>query len=198
MIMELEELKNRWSLLEKRLQSQDTLKEHVIREILLNRSEKGLGRMINYGYFGIALALGIIALFAWQMSVVSLGVFHTVLFSGIIILLVVCVIMETVNLITLHKMDFSKPVNHNLRLMQKHNISLKRQLIGAYVVAVMFAFFAVIAGLMTPNMELWRWCVFIASLGIGIAGGCWEYKRMYRRNMDSILRSLQELREIEE
>jgi hypothetical protein len=45
-------------------------------------------------------------------------------------------------------------------------------------------------------MEMWRWITIAISVVVGSIGAWWEFKQMYRKNIDSILQSLEELRRL--
>jgi hypothetical protein len=197
-IMELDELKNAWTSLDERLNKQEKLKESIIREMLVAKLDKSLSRMINHGYVGIIVCLGIIPLFVWRMNQIYFGTFKTILFLLGITFAISGVILCIIELIKLYKIDFSKPVSNNIRLLQNHKIWLKRQNMGVYIVVSILIILAVIAGLLSPNMELWRWVGIAVFVCIGIAGAFWEYKHFYGKNIASILKSLEALKELEE
>jgi hypothetical protein len=196
--MELEELKNAWSSLDERLNKQEKLKENFIREMLVAKSDKSLNRIINYNCFGIILCLGAIVLFVWRMTSVYFGTFKTTLFLLIIAVLISGVILGIIELFKLHKIDFSESVDKNIRWVQKFNLSFKRQTIYACMVVVILFILGVIAGLRSPNMELWRWVGIAVGICIAIVWGWWEYKHFMGKNISSILKSLEELKELEE
>ncbi|GHT01168.1 hypothetical protein FACS189421_13740 [Bacteroidia bacterium] len=196
--MESDELKKVWASLDERLNKQEKLKESIIRKMLLAKSDKSLNRIINYDYFGIILCLGLIALLVWRMTSVYFGTFKTTLFLLIIAMLISGVIMNIIELFKLHKVDFSAPVDKNIRWVQKFNLSFKRQTLFACIVATILFILGLIAGLCSPNMELWRWVAIAVGICIGIVWGWWEYKHLIGKNINSILKSLDELKELED
>jgi hypothetical protein len=196
--MELDELKNVWASLDERLNKQEKLKESIIREMLVSKSNKSLSRMINYDYLGIIVCLGVIPILVWRMSQFYLGTLKTTLFLLIITFLIGGIIMGVIELIKLYKIDFSKPVSNNIRLVQQYKLLFKRQAIAAYIVATILIMIGILAGLLTPKMEIWRWVTMIVGICVGIVGGWWEYKHFYGKNIASILKSLEELKELKE
>jgi hypothetical protein len=74
--------------------------------------------MINYDFKGIIICLGVIPLLVWRMTQVYFGIFKTTLFLLIITFLISGIIMCIIELIKLYKIDFSKPVDNNIRLVQ--------------------------------------------------------------------------------
>lgn len=197
-MMELDELRNTWSSLDERLKKQEALKENILKEILQSKSGKALNRLINYTYFGIVLSLLCIIPMVYTVTSTYFGVFKTSIFISIICLLLIAAIIGIYNVIHLHKIDFTKNISDNIRLTKVYEIRVKKQIIPIYIAAVIIVILGIIAGIQSPNMELWRWITLLVCLGVGIVGGFWEYKKMYRANVESILKSLDELKELEE
>ena len=196
--MELDEFKNTWSALDKRLRKQEMLEETIIKEMLQSRSGKALSRLINYTYFGITVCLCAIALMVYRVTTVYFGIFKTSIFAIGIILLLIAACIGIYNVVLLQKIDFTKSVNENIRLTQTYKIRVKKQLAFSYALAAFLIILAVIACVISPNMELWRWIIISVFIVIGIIGACWEYKRIYRANTSTILDSLDKLKELEE
>jgi len=196
--MELEKLKEIWTSLDDRMQQQEGLKTVIIKEMLLSKSDKALSRLINYSYFGIVLIISVIPLFLWAFRYA-----HTVLrisLFWIVFVLVIWILVGGVyGLIKLHKIDFSKSLSSNITVISKYKMFYKRGTvitcsIGALALALCF----VDIFLSQQGMELWRLVAVITAIPIAIVGSYWEYKRMGMRNINSILNSLEELKELEE
>lgn len=196
--MELDELKNTWTSLDERLKKQEVLKENIMREILYTKSGKSLNRLINYTYFGVIICIVAFIPVINTFTSAYFGSFKTMIFILVFLLLLIGLIMGIYNLVLLHKVDFTNNVSWNIRLMQGYNLRVKKQMLPLYILAVIIILLAVIAGIMSPNMELWRWVVVIAAIPVAAVGAYWEYKRMYKANIASILKSLDELKELEE
>ncbi len=196
--MELDELKNTWTSLNERLQKQETLKETIIKEMLQSKSGESLSKLINYTYFGIIVGLLAIIMLAYRLTITYFGAFKTTLFVGAIVFLALFAVIGILNVIHLHKIDITKSVCQNINLVQTYKIRIKKQVISSYVFVVLFITAAIVACIISPNMELWRWVVIGIFVIIGIIGAYWEYKRMYKANTDAILNSLDKLKELEE
>ena len=196
--MELEELKSTWNLLNNRMMQKEVMEATIIREMLVAKSDKALSKVTNYDYLGIIICMCFIGLLTWQMNRIYFGPFKTGIFLLAIALLIVSVLRSIKNLFILHKINFSNPISDNIRLVQNYNIIIKRTTIINYSAATGIVVLAIIAGLMSPNMEVWRWVGIAVSIVIGIIGAWWEYRHMYRKNIDSILKSLDESKELEE
>ena len=196
--MELEELKNTWNLINNRMMQKEVMEAAIIKEMLVAKSDKAFSRMTNYDYFSVIVCMGVIGLLTWQMNRIYFGPFKTGIFLLAIAFLIVSALRSIKNLLILHKINFSNPISDNIRLVQNYNIIVKRTRILNYSAAIIIVALAIIACLLSPNMEVWRWVAIAVSIGIGIVGAWWEYRHMYRKNIDSILESLNELKELEE
>ena len=196
--MELDELKNTWSSLDERLKKQEVLKENILKEVLQSKSGKSLSRLTNYTYLGIVLSLiGIIPM-VYTVTSIYFGIFKTSIFILCICLLLVAAIVGIYNVIHLNKIDFTGNISDNIRLTKIYEIRVKKQMIPIYIFAAVIFIMAIIASLLSPNMEAWRWAAIFVCMGIGIVGGVWEYKKMYKANVKSILKSMDDLKELEE
>lgn len=196
--MELEELKNTWNLINNRMMQKEGMEAAIIKEMLVAKSDKAFSRMTNYDYFSVIVCMGVIGLLTWQMNRIYFGPFKTGIFLLAIAFLFVSALRSIKNILILHKINFSNPISDNIRLIQNYNIIVKRTRILNYSAAIIIVALAIIACLLSPNMEVWRWVAIAVSIVIGIVGAWWEYRHMYRKNIDSILKSLNELKELEE
>ena len=196
--MELEELKNTWNLINNRMMQKEVMEAAIIKEMLVAKSDKAFSRMTNYDYFSVIVCMGVIGLLTWQMNRIYFGPFKTGIFLLAIAFLFVSALRSIKNILILHKINFSNPISDNIRLIQNYNIIVKRTRILNYSAAIIIVALAIIACLLSPNMEVWRWVAIAVSIVIGIVGAWWEYRHMYQKNIDSILKSLNELKELEE
>jgi hypothetical protein len=60
------------------------------------------------------------------------------------------------------------------------------------LISVLFTVIAIF-----ETIPAWQWAVICGISGLGIIHGRWEYKRMYRKNVNSILKDLDELKKME-
>ena len=198
--MELEKLKEIWTTLDNSMQQQEGLKTAIIKEMFISKSDKALSRLINYGYFGIIIFLISMPLLIWAWSKVPNYFFIYKSFILITILyLLSIIVISAIELKMLHKIDFSSPINTNIRIVQKINIFNKRLSISFYIMGAILYIFGITAAFISfRKIDLWMWMLYLSGLFIGVIGSIWEYKRVNRRNFDSILKSLEELKELEE
>jgi protein-S-isoprenylcysteine O-methyltransferase Ste14 len=195
--MELEELKNKWTLLEEKLERQDSLKESIIREMLVGKSNKSLSRLINYGFLGMSLGLAVIPLLIWNLSFSHA---ENVRMFGILALIFVgaVLIAGIFPFSKLLQIDFSKPCRLNLRLICQYKVLYKRIAVVAYIVGTVLLLFGVYLVVFSMETKAWHlWAIVLAIPGATIAAW-WEYRQMFRKNVDSMTESLEELKESEE
>ena len=198
--MELEKLKEIWTSLDNRMQQQEGLKSAIIKEMLLSKSDKALSRLINYGYFGMILTLCLTPVVIW---VYMYGPIYriattTPIFVSAFILIFYVLATGIIGLIKLHKIDFSKPVNSNIIVINKYKIFYKRMTLVMPLFGILLFVLCFITFFLLPQMEPWRLVVLIFAIPIAILVSYWEYKRLYIKNINSIINNLEELKELEE
>ncbi len=195
--MELEDLKNRWSSLEDKLKEQEILNEKLIQEIRQTKSGP-LGVLIKYAYFGIAVCILAIFILMYVYTHSIFFLFKSLIFLSCGIFLIVWIIVGIYNILHLMKIDFTKNVTENIWLIQTYKINYKKQSIYSIIVVTVIFSAVIVACLLSPNMEAWRWIVL--SIAIPLTGflGYLEYKKIIKAKTEAILKSLDELKELEE
>ncbi|MDR2776316.1 MAG: hypothetical protein LBC19_16580 [Tannerella sp.] len=198
--METEELKKTWNLLDEHLRRQEILNTALMKENLLGKSTKRLGQMINYSYFGLALmTVGLVAVaytLAIQIIYFGFGRLHSIIMLVVTLFMLFAIVTGIVGLAKLQKIDFSAPVSENMRHMEEYRIwyskiTLLTWIFSGVLITVIFAVIAIF-----ENVSAWQWAVICGMIGVGIVLGRWEYKRMFRKNIDSILKDLEELEKL--
>ena len=199
--MELEKLKEIWTSLDNRMQQQEGLKTVIIKEMLLAKSDKALSRLINYSYFGLVLIVTVIPLLIWSYTQI---LDYLIIYKAYIIILIIffisAIVIGILELKGLHKIDFSMPLSESLRITQSVNVFSKNFSIIYYILAAILYIFGMIVVLISfKHIDPVILCsIFIAVLFFSVVLSIWEYKRINRRNFDSIIRSLEELKELDE
>lgn len=191
-------MKNTWAELDKQLKNQKILNNNILQEMTKTKTGKAVNRLINYTYFGMIIIVFAIGLVVNRMTSIYFGPFKILIFALIILFLLAGLIMGVSNLILLQKINFLQPVTENIRLTNQYKIRTKKQLLSSYFCAIFIVILTIIAAAISFNMEAWRWIVIFIAVIIGIIGSIWEYKRMYKKNVEIIQSSLEELKELEE
>ena len=196
--MELEKLKEIWTSLDNRMQQQEGLKAAIIKEMLLNKSDKALSRLINYSYFGLVLGASAIPFMTWAFGFAYTTIKISI-FLIVFVMLIWSLIGGIIGLVKLHKIDFSKSLSSNITVISKYKIFYKRGAFITYLLVLLIIVLLVVDIFQVSyKIESWRWAALLSAIPIGTAAGYWEYKRMGMRNINSILNSLEELKELEE
>jgi hypothetical protein len=196
--MELEKLKEIWTSLDDRMKQQEGLKTAIIKEMLLSKSDKTLSRMINWGYFGLALSLCLTPVLIWVYMCAYRVATTVPMFVSAFIIVFFVFTLGIIGLVKLHKIDFSNPVSVNIIKVSKYKVFYKRMSLIACLFVLIFIVFCIMSYLQLQHMESWRLVGILFSIPFGIVLGYWEYKRMGMKNINSILKSLEELKELEE
>jgi MFS family permease len=165
---------------------------------LATKSEKSLSKVINYNFLGTIVGLVGLSLLVWHATSHYWGIFMKSLLIFAIAFVIMLIVAEIYYLIKLLKIDFSKSVIHNIDAFQHYNVVNKRMLLISYLGVAIILISVVIYAISAYNLAAWHWFVIAGTLVVGVAAAWWEYKQMYRKNIDSILRSLEELKELDE
>ncbi|MDR0507794.1 MAG: hypothetical protein LBH32_13405 [Dysgonamonadaceae bacterium] len=197
--MELEELKNVWNSFETRLQQQKMLEKVILKESLLSKSDKGLSIMINYGYFGLTLiVLGLFTLIWVIFQVADLTTLPVrITLYMTVVYVIYALIQGIIGLLKLQKIDLSAPIMENLQRVNSYRIYYNKQVIIILLGGVAVMVITIIISYFFTKMQAWQWITLFGALGVGAVGTWWEYKRMYQKNIDTIQKSLEELKELE-
>jgi hypothetical protein len=197
--MELEELKNVWNSFDTRLQQQEMLEKVILKESLVSKSDKGLGRIINYGYFGLTLI--VFGLFVLIWAIFSFTNHPLPLRIGLYMTLIFCIyglVQQIIGLSKLHKIDLSSPIRENLQRVSVYRIYYNKQLIIMLAGAVILLIPIIISLFFFVKAQTWKWIFLFGALAMATVGTWWEYKQMYQKNIGIIQKSLEELKELEE
>jgi len=195
--MELEELKNTWSLLDERLKKQEVLKENIMKEILHTKSDKALSRLLNYEVLGMVILLLVIPVIIYALDFhPALPVYKTFMFCMLIITFLFLGWVG-VKIYGLMHINFSKPVNINIEYTNKYNIQIRKEKqVMIFLVPVILIFCFYLYAQLKVNISLWA---FLICMSVGaVLFTIWSYKKLYNKNISSILKSLEELKELKE
>jgi len=194
--MELEELKVAWSALDNRLKKNEELKESIILEMMQSKAGRLVDRFISLEIFGVIMMLLI-----GPLCIFLLDRFKGIVNIYIIFTAIICFVYSFWGVIKIHglmKFDISKDVSNNIYYVNRYNHQINRYekkfywcfLVPAIVIFLVLSFASM-------KVTLSRWFLMICALIAGILFSYWSYKR-YNKNIDSILRSLDEIRELKE
>lgn len=195
--MESDELKNVWLSLDERLKKQEILKENILKQMIHTKSEKSLNRLSNYEWLGVIIIPLLIPFILWRLETTSFSQMQTYVFYGYIVLTIPLTLWQIAKVYTLSKVNFSNTISHNVRIVNRYNLYIKREkLAGVFLIPLVII--SIILLTMEVQMELWRWILIGSVIAFTIVFSCWIYKKLYKKHIDSILKSFDELKELEE
>lgn len=198
--MELDELKNTWTALDERLKQSESLNARIVKEMLETKSSKALGKILGYEIFGAVVLLAVAPLIIYvndDRFHIKEKTFVSVFLACLFFICVLGFVWQAIKIYNLMKIDFSAVVSDNIRIVNKYNLWIKREKLSMWIstpilVVCCTYFFAQL------NVNLFSWvfltCVFILTTLFTY----YQYKKIYGKNINSILKSLDELKELEE
>ncbi|MDR2764314.1 MAG: hypothetical protein LBB90_04720 [Tannerella sp.] len=199
-MMDVEKLKSVWASVDERLGKQELLKESIIREMIRNRSDKSLHRLINYELHSFVLCLFSIPLMVMLLDIKYFRV-HTqwggkVFVWTMLVVLVASVIWQLIKMTALMKVDFTKDLKTNSICMNKYDIWIKKEkIVGICMTPVLYLLGIWMYAILQVHAFLWIFlaCVYLFGMFLML-----YLYRVYNRNIHSIRQSLEELKELEE
>ena len=195
--MELDNLKEAWAALDNRLKRDEKLKESIILEMMKSKAGKLVNRFVALEIINVVVVLLGIPFCLFTLERFA-GKYLTVNIM-LIFIIVICILncfWGIYKLYGLMKIDLSKNVGNNILCVNRYSILLDyEKRIGYFLIPALMIF-----GLLSyasMNVAASRWffmiCVFVVCTFICL----WSYK-MYRKGINSILKSLDEIRELKE
>jgi di/tricarboxylate transporter len=196
--MELEELKNAWTSVDERLKKQEILKESIIREIVYKKANKSLNALLWSEFIGIPIILTIIPFIVWAYKKHG----GRVLTWDILALyaLLFCIVYFPYLLYKAYllvKIDLAESIKSNLSYINKFGVVIKKEKIA---MSILYPIFVI---LMVPMLIEFRanvflWVFAICMVIFAILFTFWMYKKIYNKNIQSIKKGLEELKELQE
>ena len=196
--MELEELKNVWASVDERLKKQEILKECIVKEMIYTKANKSLKRLFWSDSIGIPILLLVIPLVVYAYD--KFGGKHiiwdsTVIFAGIFCITFLPFLVYRVY--GLMKIDLSGDLKNNLYYISRYNIQIKwEKIIMVFVGPVLAILISLM--LIEAKADVSRWTLWICLFIFMTLYSYWSYNKFYNKNIQSIKKSLEELKELEE
>jgi len=195
--MELDELKNTWLSLDERLRKQEILKESIVREMMHSKADKSLNRLINMEIVGIIILLLVMPAIVYAFDFHPHLPGYAVFMRAMIPVCIIGLLWQILKVYKLTRIDLAGAISNNIRHTNEYNIWIKRERMSMIVfVPVIGLCVAYMYAQLNVNTTLWAFltCTFLALCIYTY----WAYKKLYKKNIDSILKSLDELKELEE
>ncbi|MCL2246433.1 MAG: hypothetical protein FWC10_04900 [Lentimicrobiaceae bacterium] len=200
--MELDELKNRWTVLEKQLKKNEILNKQLVLGMLHKKSDKSLNRLINTDVISIIIYFLLIPVGIWYYNVKfpSMGALLSLKIFAIAVISVAVmgIIWISYKLRYLKKIDFLKSIKDNMYCITKYAMMIKQEKLASYYLVAPVIFISGAFVYYELKVTLSFWSILIVALIAGLIISVWMYKKIYDSNIQSIKLNLEELRELEE
>ena len=196
--MELDELKEAWTALDNRLKRNEELKESIILEMIKSKAGKLVNRFITFEIISVFVVFIILPVLVYWLNR-NMG---KILVGDICVFLAVvtCIVYPFWGIYKIHglmKFDILKNVGNNIYQINKYNIQIKREYKFVYSFLAPTLFILVILMYASAKTMLYHWAtLFCAFIGTTLYS-YWNYKKI-NKNIASILKSLDEIKELKE
>ncbi|MCD7900606.1 MAG: hypothetical protein LUH22_12255 [Bacteroides sp.] len=198
-MMELDEMKKAWIALDNISRENKRLKETLILDLIKKRAGSSTNKLLGWDIVGfiILILVFIFCVFAYH----NFGGRIITWDIAIIFVAVTCAISAVWFIYKINgllKVNFSKRVSENIYLINRYNILLKWEkiamslVVGPLIVILLTSFYIQI------KAAIYQWIFLGAMVLLASVLTYWSYKRLYHRNIDEILRSLDEIKELRE
>jgi hypothetical protein len=196
--MELEELKNAWVSVDERLKKQEILKGSIIKEMIYSKTDKSLKRLFWSDGISIPLGLALIPFLVYaygKLGGKSIFWDSTIIFAGVFCITYLPFLVYRVY--GLMKIDISGNIKDNLFHINQYNIWIKREkrsmaFIGPLVLILVSLNF------IERKANVFLWTFWICTGIFLILYSYWSYNKFYGKNIQSIQKNLEALKELEE
>ena len=199
--MELDELKNTWTVLDEQLKKNEMLNKRIIQEMLHKKSSKSLNLLINTDFWSMLAQLLAIPFCIWLYNnpISKNNFFPKILSVVLIVFIILASIWDCYKIFKyLFKIDFTKIVKDNMQLVNKYAIFIKyEKIVGYFVVFPVFYLLGILCYYeLNATLSLWIFLVVVFISATAVV--YWAYKKIYDSNIQSIKKSLEELEELKE
>lgn len=199
--MELDTIKAAWQSLDDRLRKQESIKETILKELIQSKGNRALSKLYNYEWFGLLLTIlvsPLIPYFVYKMYD-KLDAFSTILVFALGGCVLGTIGGQIWKIITLNKIDFTRKIRDNIQVLNRYNLYIKKEKSLTYIILILLVIYFINCNYIEGNiMEGTNTFLYVFILIIVGLMSQWIYKAIYNKNIDSIQKSLDELKELEE
>lgn len=197
--MELDEMKNTWELLNRKLDEDKSLKESLILEMIRTKANKSVNKLLNYDILSFVILILLIPFLVWGYRSYS-GQF---IMWDIYILYAMALCLSGVfwyvfKIQLMMKIDVSQKISENIYRTNRYNIWIKREKFLMNVIFGPIVILLAVLMLIEMNARIDLWITVICLFGLASVTTYWSYKRIYDKNIASILKSFEEIKDLEE
>ena len=194
--MDLENLKSEWSAMNDRMEKQEIFKEKMFCQMLNTKSDKSLNRLVALEVINLIGSILSIPFCIYVFNKNGMELMRPFIIGGIIVL-IICVILYSIKILILSKIDFTKTLKNNLLYINKYSICTKYEKLFIYYVLIPVAFASGVFYYAKMHVSLYWW-ILLSCVGIAMIIFTIYIFRLYNKNISIIQQNLEGLRELEE
>lgn len=192
-------MKNTWELLNRKLDEDKSLKESLILEMIRTKANKSVNKLLNYDILSFVILILLIPFLVWGYRSYS-GQF---IMWDIYILYAMALCLSGVfwyvfKIQLMMKIDVSQKISENIYRTNRYNIWIKREKFLMNVIFGPIVILLAVLMLIEMNARIDLWITVICLFGLASITTYWSYKRIYDKNIASILKSFEEIKDLEE
>ena len=198
--MDLNEMKEAWTALDNKLRKNEELKEMIILEMIKKKAGRIVNRFIVREIISVAVLLLVLPFCVYWLDRDG----GKYLIGDILLcyILAICFIYPIWGIFKIHglmKFDFLKDIGSNIFCINRYNIQIKREnkIFWVFIWPVIMILIILHFSFMTKTLPLWMLFFMISWVIMGTLLSYWTYKK-YNKDITSILRSLDEIKELKE
>lgn len=196
--MELDEMKNTWYIMDKRLNKMELIHDTFIREVIQSKVNKSIDKLKNWEITGTAVVILLIPIIIYlylttQWDFITWDLF--VIFSGLICTLLT--FWQIVKVRQLMKVDYTENIARNIHHINLYKIQYEKEKLVMSVIGPVLTIL-IVMNYLQMKAELHRWAFMIAVILFAGIYCYWSYKNMIKQKIPAILKSMEELKELQE
>lgn len=197
--MELDDLKNTWIALDNRLKQNNVLNETIIKKMAENKVNKSLNKLIFWDVFSIVICMLLIPFnIYWFSSHSGILLFGDIIIVYALIICISLVVWYIIKVNYLIKFDFTENTEHNIYNINKYTLYSKREKLMMYFFIGPSIIILCMLAYAEAKATIPIWALMISILIICSIINYFSYKKIYKENIDSIRKSLEEINELKE
>ncbi|MDR1090700.1 MAG: hypothetical protein LBL79_06455 [Prevotella sp.] len=194
--MELDELKKTWAALDSRLKEKDLLKETIILEIIQGKANKSFNKLLVWEIINLAACIVSIPVL-WRVLERFENKFILSALIYTIVLLAAGIIWYSYKIHGLMKFDLDKSVSNNIYYINRYYLHIKwEKSIGTIATSILII--PIVLWSVLGKASILHWVTLSCAIIFTGLSIYWYNKRIYDKNIGSILKSLEELKALKE
>ncbi len=198
--MELDDLKEAWTALDNRLKRNEELKESIILEMMQRKAEKLLNWLLKWNIIEILGMLIVIPflVFFYQRLCWQISIFWDIFMIYAIFVCCITCVWYLFKLRKLMKIDLTTDFVNNINRVNQYNIYVKRERIILQTIVGPIFLVLMLLTYVDLKAQLHQWVLLVSVVAFVTIYGYWAYKTLYKKNIESIIKSLNEIKELKE